>query len=431
MTDPFNPLEDLRLQNLHHYHILDTGNEQAFQDIAEDTQFLLKAPTVLVSFMDRGRQHMKACIGNSGEDVPRENTFCQYTVQGQGPLVVEDATEHPIFHSFPAVVGDPHVRSYLGVPITSPEGFHIGTLCVIDYVPRTFSSADQETLVRLAKRTMHEVEQRLIQTRYARVMQDLQLVMQAAPNGFVLLDEAFHVLGANDAARHITGMAFVSGERVTLDLFTVDTEVSVLEPIYSAPNHHGWFTLQAVDLPEKRTLWVLEDITDHIQNQLYFQQMAFRDTLTGLPNRRAFEEDLHTELSRAHRHSHTLGVVMIDLDGLKTVNDTLGHEAGDRLLRRFAECLTVQMRAEDHCYRLGGDEYAVILPHADPGQRTDVLRRIEGLGETLRNEGFVGTGVSVGLAHFPQDASTAEQLVRLADQRMYQMKQHHHKQSKA
>lgn len=101
------------------------------------------------------------------------------------------------------------MRSYLGVPITSPEGFNIGTLRVMDLMPRRFTQDEQETMVWLARRTIHEVEQRLIQLSCAQVM-------QAAPNGFVLLDEGFHVLGTNEAADQITGIPFPAGQKVTL-----------------------------------------------------------------------------------------------------------------------------------------------------------------------------------------------------------------------
>ncbi|MFC6663319.1 diguanylate cyclase domain-containing protein [Deinococcus multiflagellatus] len=103
------------------------------------------------------------------------------------------------------------------------------------------------------------------------------------------------------------------------------------------------------------------------QHHLYrLETAALQDALTGLGNRRAFELDLKAEVASARRHGYAFGLMMMDLDGLKTVNDELGHDAGDQLLRLFGQGLRQQQRAEDRCYRLGGDEFAVLLPHSPP-----------------------------------------------------------------
>ena len=422
--------EERRLQNLYQYGILDTPDEAAFNQIAEDTSFFLKAPSVMVSFMDRDRQWFKACIGYSKADAPRQATFCQYTLLSDRPMVVENALQHPIFHDHPAVTGAPFIRAYLGVPIISPEGYPLGTVCLVDYEPHSFTEWDIEGLQRMAQRTMMELQQRLLKNEYSQLFTELQTVMQASPGGFVLLDPHGKVQEVNAAARTITQLSWKVGSAFDWKLFTQDLKVSGLEPIYCVPDGQGWFTVQDVRMPDGRTLLVIEDITDHIQNQLYFQTMAFQDVLTGLSNRRAFEEDLRTELAQAERHGHALGVLMMDLDGLKQVNDGLGHEHGDLLLKTFAERLKQHVREGDRCYRLGGDEYAVLLPHTDPQQHQTVLERMEELAQDVRGQGFKQSGVSAGLAFYPSEASTAEALVRLADHRMYLMKQQHHQQQK-
>lgn len=171
-----------------------------------------------------------------------------------------------------------------------------------------------------------------------------------------------------------------------------------------------------------RTIRVAVERQEHL---IRLEQAAHRDALTGLGNRRAFESDLKTEHARSRRHAQPLAVMILDLDGLKKVNDQSGHEAGDRLLCSFATHLQKAMRTEDRCYRLGGDEFAVLLAHCPLESQEHLHLRIQAMMQQVRQEGFADSGVSAGLAFFPDEALNTEDLVRLADQRMYQMKAQH------
>ncbi|PTA69646.1 GGDEF domain-containing protein [Deinococcus arcticus] len=157
---------------------------------------------------------------------------------------------------------------------------------------------------------------------------------------------------------------------------------------------------------------------------LQLESAALQDALTGLGNRRAFEMELHARTAR----DGPFGLLMMDLDGLKRVNDALGHEAGDQLLRLFGQRLRAQMRAGDRCYRLGGDEFAVLLAHGQPGVEEVLYGRVRRLMAQVQQEGFAQADVSAGIAFFPPEATEAEALLRLADQRMYAMKAQHHRQ---
>ena len=136
---------------------------------------------------------------------------------------------------------------------------------------------------------------------------------------------------------------------------------------------------------------------------------ALTDPLTGIGNRRAFDQALDREAARAARHGGGLAVAMIDLDGLKRVNDTEGHAAGDAALMALADAARRTVRAEDAVYRLGGDEFAIIL--------TDTLCLDEDdLESRIRDSG--GPPLSVGLASSPPD--DVDHLTELADQRLYE-----------
>ncbi|ADV65939.1 GGDEF domain-containing protein [Deinococcus maricopensis] len=158
---------------------------------------------------------------------------------------------------------------------------------------------------------------------------------------------------------------------------------------------------------------------EHLQ---YMREAALKDGLTGLGNRRAFDDDLDKELARAQRHGHAVGVLMMDLDGLKAINDTWGHERGDALLLSFARALATTFRRGDRLYRLGGDEYAALLTHAGPEHRDIVLSRVRHAIEIVRTEGFPEADVSAGISFSPAEATRAHDLVRRADARMYDEK---------
>src|SRR5262249_30715015 len=121
------------------------------------------------------------------------------------------------------------------------------------------------------------------------------------------------------------------------------------------------------------------DITERKAFERELQQLAFHDTLSGLPNRALFLDRLERALARADRYRRSIGVMFLDLDNFKVVNDSLGHEAGDQLLTAVAERLRSCLREEDTAARFGGDEMAVLLEEVmDEAGATEIARRISG-----------------------------------------------------
>ena len=140
------------------------------------------------------------------------------------------------------------------------------------------------------------------------------------------------------------------------------------------------------------------------------EELASMDFLTGVGNRRSFEEDLRRELGRNSRHGTGFAVVVLDVDGLKGINDTEGHAAGDASLRAVARAVQASVRLEDTVYRIGGDEFAVLLPGASARQVERIMSRVA----TVSAVPF-SWGASTSLA----DGPTAESLVAAADRRLY------------
>jgi diguanylate cyclase (GGDEF)-like protein len=156
---------------------------------------------------------------------------------------------------------------------------------------------------------------------------------------------------------------------------------------------------------------------------------AVTDPLTGLYNRRLFGESFEKELNRARRYSQPLGLVILDLHRFKEVNDKHGHPRGDEVLRAAAATLKKALRTSDFAFRIGGDEFALLLPQTDAPQALALSRRVEAVfAETLKPlQLAVSVGMDHGVAIFPQDAEQADQLVRIADERLYREKHANHK----
>jgi diguanylate cyclase (GGDEF)-like protein len=146
-------------------------------------------------------------------------------------------------------------------------------------------------------------------------------------------------------------------------------------------------------------------------------KLAALDPLTGLYNRRSGEQRLAQEMSRSTRHGHPLTILALDLDDLKHVNDTFGHPAGDDLIRSFAERLNSAIRGSDLAFRLGGDEFLVLLPECRPEAVRVVLGRLSGLKVECREQ-LVEISFSAGWTNFTPGES-AEDLMRRADDALY------------
>ena len=158
------------------------------------------------------------------------------------------------------------------------------------------------------------------------------------------------------------------------------------------------------------------------------QVSAVTDPLTGLYNRRLFSESFEKEMNRARRYGLPLGIVMLDLHRFKEVNDRYGHPRGDEILRAAATTLQKSLRTSDFAFRIGGDEFALLLPQTDAAQALALSRRIEAIfEETLRplQLAFPVT-MDHGIATFPQDGDQSDQLIRVADERLYRLKHANH-----
>ncbi|MEI7994433.1 MAG: EAL domain-containing protein, partial [Methylococcaceae bacterium] len=174
-------------------------------------------------------------------------------------------------------------------------------------------------------------------------------------------------------------------------------------------------------------LWLLADVTPIKKYQDEVEQIAFHDILTGLPNRLLVSDRLKQALAQAERAEQSLAVCYLDLDGFKPVNDSFGHEAGDKLLIEIARRLQTSVRANDTVGRLGGDEFVLLLTNLENTHEVyEVLQRVmEAIAQpvVIDETHEVNVTASIGIALFPQDSNDPDTLLRHADQAMYVAKE--------
>lgn len=254
-----------RIAALHRLDVLDTGIEQPFEKIVTLVRTVLAVPIATVTLVDRDRQWFKAHRGLDRQETPRSISFCTHTIQQREPLIVEDAHLDPRFADSPLVAGPPHIRSYAGIPLRTPEGYNVGSLCAMDTRTRRFSPADIAILSNLANIVCDELELRMI---------------------------------------------------------------------------------------------------------------AQVDHLTGALTRRGFIEQAEREIARSHRYGRPSTLMMLDVDHFKSVNDTYGHATGDQVLQQIANIAEVTLRPSDVFGRLGGEEFAILLPETGGDEAVVVAERL-------------------------------------------------------
>lgn len=171
---------------------------------------------------------------------------------------------------------------------------------------------------------------------------------------------------------------------------------------------------------------VARDVRERKQSEQTIHHQAFHDTLTNLPNRKLLEDRLAMSLNRAQRHKERIGVIFIDLDGFKIINDTLGHSVGDELLRKVAERLGSCIRREDTLSRWGGDEFIIVLVGVLDGTQT--VRTAEKITAALKPtfkiyHHILHIGASMGIAIYPEDGRDIQALLKNADTALYRSKE--------
>lgn len=273
--------------------------------------------------------------------------------------------------------------------------------------------------------------------------------LNAAPDGVIWVDQEGTIVLANPAMQTLTGYSSeeLIGQNVSIFLppHLRERHVGSMHSFFHNPRERAMGmmdlklcrrdgSLQPVDISlghwdmdgVPHAIAYLRDLTERKKLEESLRHQATHDELTGLPNRWLFQLQLRQALLRAERSERRVAVLFIDLDHFKTVNDTFGHAAGDALLVQASRRIHRLLRASDTLARMGGDEFAILLPdlnHPDEGVSVAV-KVLACLQDTFDlPDQQVYSGASIGLAYYPDDAQDSDTLLRFADMAMYQAKQ--------
>lgn len=183
--------ESERLAALHELGILDTPPESDFDDLTKLASYICGAPIALVSLVDADRQWSKSKIGLDVDEAPREHSFCTRAIETPDqPFIVPDATADERFKENPLVTGDPYLRAYAGVPLQTEDGLSVGTVCVIDRVPRSFDAEQIHALKLIAKEVEEKLEQRVLLKKVSDIATQTHRELQESDERFSVLVQA-------------------------------------------------------------------------------------------------------------------------------------------------------------------------------------------------------------------------------------------------
>jgi diguanylate cyclase (GGDEF)-like protein/PAS domain S-box-containing protein len=254
-------------------------------------------------------------------------------------------------------------------------------------------------------------------------------INRAMANYFGLSDptQALNKTDSDIFSSEHAGKAFEDEQRI---IETGDAMPGMEEKETWPDGHETWVLTTKVPLKDRRgkitgTMGISRDITDRKHAELRIHHMALHDALTGLPNRTLLEDQLAQAIALASRNGKRVAVFMLDLDRFKNVNDSFGHQVGDRLLEAVSERLRSGLRASDIVARLGGDEFVIGLPMVEQHQDIEqVARKVLGtLTAPFEIEGHgLQIGASIGICEYPADGEDPRDLLRAADTAMYEAK---------
>ena len=258
--------------------------------------------------------------------------------------------------------------------------------------------------------------------------------IENAPDGVFVTDETGKYLEVNRAASEITGYSKDELFNMTIsDIITPETLKDgmnhfkrLLEQGASSGSmqfkhkdgSNRWWSVDAVKLTDNRYLGFVKDITDREKAENELVHLSYHDQLTGLYNRRFFEEELRRLDTKRNL---PLSIIMGDINGLKLVNDSFGHAAGDEYLKKTAEIIKIACRADDIVARLGGDEFVVLLPKANASEALKIVNRIERI-LSRKNFGKIGLSVSFGVDTKANEKQSVLEILANAENHMYRHK---------
>lgn len=447
-----------------------SGPREEFEEIARLVAAVCRTPVSMVMLLDERGLWYKASGYLRMNEPGLNRRFCDEILLHGETLVIGDASSDERFRMLSQVTGEPHIRFFAGTPLYGPDGDPMGVLCASDMVPRVLTSEQEESMELLARQLRARLELRNERAKREENIRDseraragrraneelFRAFMNASPFLSYIKDAAGRLLfynrsfarrfgisehawlGRTDEQLWAANMA-ASMRMRDLEVMAGQQMVESEERIRGADGTiSSWKTYKfpchdsagntllaavAVDISEEVTrkaeLERYQIEMEEANSQL--RRLAVTDELTGLRNRRAFEERLVLEFSVARRRKRALAVLLLDVDNFKRINDQWGHPAGDAVLRRLGAILRTTVRLPDLVARYGGEEFVALLPESDVESGMGLAKRLmeRVLAEAWDHEPVT---ISIGLAGIDDSLVNGYQLVALADQALYAAK---------
>ncbi|MFP5227188.1 MAG: putative bifunctional diguanylate cyclase/phosphodiesterase, partial [Acidobacteriota bacterium] len=406
---------------------------------------MLDMPVAAVNMIGSDHVFFAASVGIGECDMRRDVSFCAHAITQNEVMVVPDATLDPRFHDNPLVTGSAGIRFYAGIPLRSPSGHALGALCVIDSRPHSsFSEQDRQRLKDLGRLASDKLELRRLENARSHRSFRFEDIAITSPTPIVCLDEERTIRFWNAPAAAMFGYSLAEGvgmpfERVVpagddplmrmIEKFICSGQPSVGGSVQEAQAVRRDGSAFPIEISlfcwsqEGRRHFgaMLSDISDrrHREDQLF--QLANFDDLTGAANRSLFQRRADEELASGH----PTAVLALDLDNFKDINDTLGCSCGDRVLAAVASRILSRIRPTDTLARIGGDEFALLLPQSGDAHRALSVAEavIAAIGRPLQLDAHeVRVAACCGIAISPVHGRTTEELMGNADLALYQAK---------
>lgn len=447
---PLPQNEQERLAKLKEYNILDSEPEAVFDNMVQLASYICKTPIAAISLIDSDRQWFKSIVGVNVKETSRDIAFCAHTILQDDTFVIPDALKDERFFDNPLVTEGPEIRFYAGVPLITSNGYHLGTLCVIDTVARELQVEQLDAIKTLADSVTVHLDLRLSHVAIRKYVDKLQIsatifdstneaiIVTDADNNFVTVNPAFCTLTgySRDEVIGQTPKILKSGKQNAAFYKQMWHQLNTMgfwngelwNKRKDGEEYAEWLSIKVVyneDGSKKMHVALFSDVTQRKQADETIWKQANYDLLTQLPNRQLFNDRLEYEIKMSHRADLSLALLFIDLDFFKSVNDTMGHGAGDLLLINVAQRISAVVRESDTVARISGDEFTAILPQLESAHNAKrvAIAIVETLSQPFDLNGeMVTISASVGISIYPQDAKNSKELMQNADKAMYKVK---------
>ncbi|MGY6552113.1 MAG: sensor domain-containing phosphodiesterase [Erythrobacter sp.] len=444
--------EEARLACLRNLDLAAMPDRAIFSRITRLTTDMLECPVSLVSIVDSDRQWFLGKTGFAPDFTSLDVSFCARCILAEAPMMIADARADARFAGNALVTGAPFIRSYLGVPIRFEQGHILGTLCAISPRPHAFDPSQIEPLAMLAQLVEQNIALHTRTRQLSRsngILREASRVFrhaeQAANIGSWRVDLASNALYWSDQAHAIHGLATrqlvkvedaisfyrecdqpmvrASLEAAIRDGTTIRFETEIRRQDGEMRRVRVIGERIDIDGKPESVAGIVQDCTEEYRRDQALKYAAAHDRLTGLFNRGEFDRRLNAAMAEAHRFPVTVAV--LDLDGFKEVNDTLGHLAGDDVLKQLAARFEQLLSDDVFLARWGGDEFALLFPPGmDEVQVALCVRQLieaaENMGAERPEIGMLSATCGIARAH---EVLAGEEVIRRADLALYRGKQ--------